>query len=90
MDATTTTPAVTAEHLTAVLADPETSCVWLPAVGVVDVAGLTDRHRAERHVRVLFAFDEAVDFLLAAAGDAQAAAVLASAVVGRQCAAGLL
>jgi hypothetical protein len=31
-----------------------------------------------------------VDFLLAAAGDAQAAAVLASAVVGRQCAAGLL
>jgi hypothetical protein len=90
MDATTTVPAVTAEHLTAVLADPETSCVWLPAVGVVDVAGLTDRHRAERFVRVLFGFDEAVDFLLAAAGDAQAAAVLASAVVGRQCAAGLL
>jgi hypothetical protein len=90
MDATTTVPAVTAEHLTAVLADPETSCVWLPAVGVVDVAGLTDRHRAERFVRVLFGFDEAVDFLLAAAGNAEAAAVLASAVVGRQCAAGLL
>jgi hypothetical protein len=90
MDATTTVPAVTAEHLAAVLADPETSCVWLPAVGVVDVAGLTDRHRAERHVRVLFAFDEACEHLLAASGDRDAATALANLVISRQHAAGLL
>lgn len=90
MDATSTVPAVTVEHLTAVLADPDTSCVWLPAVDVVDVAGLSARHRSERFVRVLFGFDEAVEHLLAASGDREAAAALANLVIGRQFAAGLL
>jgi hypothetical protein len=90
MDATTTAPAVTAEHLTAVLADETAACVWLPAVDMVDVAGLTARHQSERFVRVLFGFDEACEHLLAASGDRDAAAALANLVISRQHAAGLL
>jgi hypothetical protein len=87
---TTTIPAVSARHLALVLEDPENTCVWLAAIDDVDVAVLTEKHVAEERIKALFGYDEALDFLLAAGGDLDAAATLANEVVGRQHAGGLL
>jgi hypothetical protein len=87
---TTTTPAVTARHITLVLEDPESTCVWLAGIDDIDVAVLTERHEHEALIKGLFGYEEALDFLLATAGDVDAAAALATEVVARQAAAGLL
>jgi hypothetical protein len=87
---TTTIPAVSARHLTLVLEDPESTCVWLAAIDDVDVAVLSEKHEAEDRIKVLFGHDEALDFLLATGGDLDAAAALANEVIARQHAGGLL
>jgi hypothetical protein len=90
MTTTTTAPAVSARHLSLVLEDPESTCVWLAGIDDVDVAVLTERHEHEALIKGLFGYEEALDFLLATAGDVDAAAALATEVVARQAAAGLL
>jgi hypothetical protein len=87
---TTTAPAVSARHLTLVLEDPERVIVWLSAIDDVDVAEMTEKHKAEPSIKVLLDYEEALDLLLTAAGDVDGAAAMATEIVARQAAAGLL
>jgi hypothetical protein len=87
---TITAPTVHARHLRSVLTDgtPESLLVWLVPIDDVDVAdaGLSAQQHmavAEGRIRVLVTYDEAVDYLLAAGGDFDQAAAIATAVIGR-------
>jgi hypothetical protein len=96
MDITTLpVPVIRVHQLRALLDDPAAQLVWLVCVDDVDLAHgvLSAQHRRaedEGRIKVLVSYDEAIDYLLVAAGDVAAAAGIANAVLERLSAAGRL
>jgi hypothetical protein len=84
---------VTAIQIRDILGHADSVIVWLPAIGLLDVAatGLTKAQRlhADR-IRVAVTHAEAREYLAAAKGDHVAAAAIASAVLRAQAARGVL